>query len=339
MNTLLLNEEEVKSTFKEKTVAIDLVEYAFHQRSKNAVLLPNKISQIFDEKTQNRINCMPATLINEKICGVKWVSVFPPNPQYGYKNVSGMIILSEIEHGFPIAVMDGTYITSIRTASVGAVAAKYLARDNSESIGFIGAGSEARKHLEMIKLVRPNINKCYVSSRTEKTVKDFIKIESKQYPDIIFVNCGDDYKSAVVDSDIIVTATSTQKDLLKAKWIKEGALYIHVGGWEDEFAVPLKADKIICDEWENVKHRSQTLSRMFKAGLLNDEKIYANLGEIISGKAVGRQNDKEFIYFNSVGLAFIDMVFAKHVYDRAFYSNIGNEFCFMKQNYNDDLYD
>lgn len=238
------------------------------------------------------------------------------------------MILSEIETGQTVSVMDGTYITSIRTASVGALSAYYLSRKDSKTIGFIGAGSEAKKHLEMIKVTRPKLEKCYVSSRRDGSTQKFIDEMSLKYKDITFVNCEDDYEKAVSDADIIVTATSTQKDLLKARWIKNGALYIHVGGWEDEYDVAKKAEKIVCDEWDAVKHRSQTISRMYMEGILKDEDIYANLGEVISGNKKARENDNEFIYFNSVGLAFIDIEFAKFVYDYCVENNLGTWFQF-----------
>ena len=101
---------------------IETIEKLLVDYKKGKIQLPDKISQIFDEKSQDRINCMPSTLLEEKICGVKWVSVFPDNPhRFSLQNVSGIIILSETEHGFPIAVMDGTLITALRTACMGAV--------------------------------------------------------------------------------------------------------------------------------------------------------------------------------------------------------------------------
>ena len=321
---LYLSEADVKSAFGDDLIqAVEWVAEAFFRREQGDVLLPDKISQIFDEKTQNRINCMPATLISDKLCGVKWVSVFPENVFSGLRNVSGIILLSEIEHGFLRSVMDGAYITGLRTAAVGAVAAKYLARKNSECIGLIGAGREARNHLDLLCAVRPTLKKCYVSSRRETTVVDFIAEEKEKHPNLEFVPCGNRYEEAVRDADIIVTATSTQADLLKADWIKQGALYIHVGGWEDEYAVAKKAQKIVCDEWESVKHRTQTISRMYQEGLLKDEDIYANLGQIIGKQKAGRENETEFIYFCSVGLAFIDVMFAKHIYEKATEKGLG----------------
>lgn len=327
--TLLISEEDVRKVFAETPhLSVEIVERAFLRRYRNEVLLPDKISQIFDEEKQNRINCMPATLLEENTCGVKWVAVFPENPMQGLRNVTGTIILSELEHGFTKSVMDGTHITGLRTAAVGAVAAKYLARQNAESIGFIGAGKEARRHLEQIKCVRPSLKYCYVSSRRESTVESFITEEQARYPDMCFIPCRNDYKEAVCHADIIVTATSTQADLLKADWIKKGALYIHVGGWEDEYAVAQKANKIVCDEWDCIKHRTQTISRMFKEGLLNDDEIYADMPQIISGECAGRETDDEFIYFCSVGLAFIDVMFAQHVYEECLRKGLGTWFAF-----------
>lgn len=83
------------------------------------VMFPEKIVQIFNDETQERINCLPATFKSRKICGVKWVSVFPPNPvKHGIQNLSAVIILSEIERGFPIAFMEGTLCSNIRVGTM-----------------------------------------------------------------------------------------------------------------------------------------------------------------------------------------------------------------------------
>lgn len=327
--TLLISVNDQKQIFKNNMeAAIATVEYAFSRKAVNDIYLPDKISHVFDELTQNRINCMPGALLSDGVYGVKWVAVFPENPKEGYRNVTGTTILSELSHGHTLSVMDSGYLTDIRTAAVGATAAKYLSKADSEIIGFIGAGQQARRHLDTIMTVRPSIKKCYVSSRTSQTVADFIEEERFLHPAVEFIDCGNDYKRAVCQADIIVTAISGQCDLLKAAWIKEGAFYIHVAGWEDEYAVAQKASKIVCDEWENVKHRTQTISRMYKEGILKDEDIYGNLIEIITGKKSGRDNDKEFIYFCSVGLAFIDVAFARFVYEQAKKNGLGTEFCF-----------
>lgn len=327
--TLLISAEDQKKAFSGNLPdAISVVETALKKKVAGEVLLPDKISVVFDEATQNRINCMPGALLKDKLYGVKWVAVFPENPKEGYRNVTGTMILSELEHGHTLSVMDAGFLTEIRTAAVGATAAKYLSREDSETIGFIGAGQQARRHLDLVKCVRPGLKKCYVSSRTDRTVKAFIAEEKEIHPDMEFVACGNDYEASIIDADIIVTAISGQEDVLKARWIKKGAFYIHVAGWEDEYAVPKSAAKIVCDDWECIKHRTQTISRMYKEGLLKDDEVYGNLDEIVAGIKPGRENTDEFIYFCSVGLAFIDVSFAKYAYEAALTQKTGTWFEF-----------
>lgn len=329
-DTLLISAKDQANILLGRLIdTICVVEEALKKKTAGDVILPDKISVVFDETTQNRINCMPGALLNDKLYGVKWVAVFPENPKEGFRNVTGTIILSELEHGHTLSIMDAGYLTEIRTAAVGATAAKYLSREDSTVIGLIGAGQQARRHLDLVKCVRPSLKKCYVSSRTNASVDAFIAEERALHPDIEFIACGNDYQSAVREADIIVTAISGQEDVLKAKWIKKGAFYIHVAGWEDEYAVPKLATKIVCDDWECIKHRTQTISRMYKEGLLKDSDIYGNLDEIISGQKAARENDEEFIYFCSVGLAFIDVSFAKYIYEKCRERRIGTAFNFL----------
>lgn len=300
-----------------------LEEGLFKFREKR-ILFPDKIVQIFNEETQERINCLPATLLDEKICGVKWVSVFPLNPRkYGVQNLSAITVLSEIEKGFPVCVMDGTLCSNIRVAAMGATAARVLSRENSEVIGFIGAGEQAKMHLLGMKSVRPGLKICKVAAKEEHEEQTFIRDLAPLLPDMEFVACHTVLKDAIEGADIIVTGTSAQAPLLKAAWIKEGAFYSHIGGWEDEYAVVQKADKIVCDDWETVKHRTQTVSRCYKDGIITDADIHGNLIDVLSGQIPGRENDQEFIYFNAVGLAYVDVSIAYAMYQRALEAGVG----------------
>ena len=305
---------------------VSVIEKALLDFKSGKILLPDKISQIFDETTQDRINCMPSTLIDEKVCGVKWVSVFPQNPvKFDVPNVSGVIVLSELEKGFPFAVMEGGFLTAIRTACIGALGAKYLARKDSRVYGTIGTGEQARMHFIAIKTLFPDINKCFVSSKTQEEEYAFIKEMSNKFADVEYISCNTDYSKASENADIVVTAVSCQKPLLKANAINNGTYYCHVGGWEDEYDVPRKADKIICDNWDSLKHRgSPTIARMYAEGLLADSDIYCNLADIIDGTKAGRENDDEFIYFNSIGLSFIDVAVAYDFYKKVSSADLGS---------------
>ena len=142
-------------------MAMQATEDALLAFNRGDVLFPDKIVQIFNDETQERINCLPATFTDKKVCGVKWVSVFPPNPvMHGIQNLSAVIILSEIEHGFPIAFMEGTLCSNMRVGTMGAIAAKYLARPDSHSIGIIGAGEQAKMHLIAMKTAVPSLREC-----------------------------------------------------------------------------------------------------------------------------------------------------------------------------------
>ncbi|QDU92378.1 ornithine cyclodeaminase family protein [Lignipirellula cremea] len=307
-------------------MAIEAVEMAMHAFHAGEVIFPEKVVQIFNEETQERINCLPATFKHLRVCGVKWVSVFPPNPvKFGMQNLSAVIILSEIEHGLPIAFMEGTLCSNLRVGAVGALAAKHLAKPAARSIGFIGAGEQAKMHLLAMKTVFPSLVECRVAAKEQAEEATFCQEMRQLLPDVAITGTNTDLQAATQDADIIVTATSAQAPLLKAAWMKPGAFYSHVGGFEDEFAVAHQADKIVCDDWETVKHRTQTLSRMHQAGELPDDRVYGNLQEIVLGDLPGRQSLDERIYFNAVGLAYLDVAIAHAMYQRTLDSGLGQD--------------
>lgn len=307
-------------------LAMDAAERSIRLHEEGDVIFPEKIVQIFNDSTQERINCLPATFRSDRVCGVKWVSVFPPNPsKYGIQNLSAVIILSEIDHGLPIAIMEGTLCSNMRVGAMGGLAAKFLARQDSERIGFIGAGEQAKMHLIAMKTAFPNLKQCCVASKTEAEEREFMAQMQPIIPEMEFTSAGTRLETAARDSDIIVTATSAQAPLLKAAWVKPGAFYSHVGGWEDEYAVAKQSDKIVCDDWATVKHRTQTLSRMFQDGELTDSDIYCNLSDLITGKKPGRESDTERTYFNAVGLAFTDVAIAYAMYQRALEAGTGQD--------------
>ena len=305
-------------------MAIETAEKTLMAFEGGAVLFPEKIVQIFSHNTQERINCLPATVLDDRVCGVKWVSVFPNNPcEHGRQNLSAIFVLSEIKHGFPIAVMEGTLASNMRVAAMGGIAAKHLAVDRPEVIGFIGTGEQAKMHLVAMKVVRPSLKQCRVASRRAEKEDQFIAELSPLFPDMEFVAARTNAKKAMDGADILVTATSAQAPLLHAGWVKPGSFYSHIGGWEDEYEVAMQADKIVCDDWETVTHRTQTLSRMYKEGLIDGHAIHADLHELVSGHKVGRENDREKIYFNAVGLAYIDVAIGLAMYNRAISAGAG----------------
>ena len=324
--TYLSQEDLLQAGCFDIRLAIETAKKTLLAFEEHKILFPEKIVQIFDQASQDRINCLPATLLDEKVCGAKWVSVFPRNPKlHNAQNLSAIFLLSEIERGFPIAVMEGTLASNMRVAAVGAIAASFLAREDSKSIGFIGAGEQAKMHMLGMKIVRPSIKECRVASKSVEEEISFIDELSPLMPDVEFVSAETHGRKAMDGADILVTATSAQAPLLHADWMKPGAFYSHIGGWEDQYEVALQCEKIVCDDWDTVTHRTQTLSRMYKEGLISGKDIHADLHELVSGHKVGRESDDERIYFNAVGLAYLDVAIGLAMYNRAKSAGVGCE--------------
>jgi ornithine cyclodeaminase/alanine dehydrogenase-like protein (mu-crystallin family) len=197
---------------------------------------------------------------------MKWVSVFPLNPEKpDLQNLSVVIVLSEIDTGFPIAFMDGTLCSNMRVGAMGGVAARHFAPEKAESIGFIGAGEQAKMHLIAMKAARPSLSECRISAKYPAEEEQFIREMSPLFEDMRFVAANTVAERAMAGADILVTATSAQAPLLKADWMKPGSFYSHIGGWEDEYAVAAQCDKIVCDDWETVKHRTQPHVQRWRA--------------------------------------------------------------------------
>lgn len=306
------NEDMAKAALVSRVSAmLDHLKQGFIAYQEGEVILPEKSSQILDEDNQSRVNCMPCTVPGIGISCVKLVSVFPDNVLKGLPNVSGMILVLNSDDGSPVAILDAGFPTALRTALVGALAAKHLAISQPRSIGVIGSGEEALMHLFVFAKLYPSIEVCRVASRNPANEERFASIVNDLFPDLLVTCCGSSYERAATDADIIVTAISGQAPLLKADWVKPGAFYCHVGGIEDEYGVALKADKIVCDSWEALKHRgSPTISHMYRDGVLSDDDIYAELAEIVAGRVPGRESEDEIVYFNSIGLAFADAYMA-----------------------------
>jgi ornithine cyclodeaminase/alanine dehydrogenase-like protein (mu-crystallin family) len=333
IDCLYLSQEDLlQAGCLDMRMAMSAAEAAMLAFRTGQILFPDKIVQIFNQDTQERINCLPATLLPEKICGVKWVSVFPLNPErYGIQNLSAVIILSEIERGFPVAFMDGTLCSNMRVGAMGGIAAKHFAREDSKSVAFIGAGEQAKMHLIALKTAVPSIEECRVSAKYDHEEKQFVdELGPPLFPDIRFSATDTNAQKATEGADILVTATSAQAPLLKAAWVNPGTFYSHIGGWEDEYDVARQCEKIVCDDWDTVKHRTQTLSRMYKDGDLTDDDIYANLVEVVAGEKGGRETAEERVYFNAVGLAYVDVAIAYAMYRRAKEAGRGQKMSIQK---------
>ena len=264
------------------------------------------------------IHAMPGYLPRKKAGGLKWVSGFSSNFNYGLPSIMGLIVLNDVNTGQPLAVMDGGYITAIRTAAVSGVSAKYLAKEDSKVLGIVGAGIQGRYHLLSLKEVLPEIEVARVFDTNEKVLKQLISLMGEHVP--FNIEACNSIQEVVEGSDVIVTATGhIDERIYKEAWVNQGSLIlpVHTRGWEK--STLSKVDKFIVDDWGQFMH-VQGGEDGYYAPLPD---LYAELGEIVIGKKPGRENHSERIINFNFGMAIHDISTATQVLERAREKRLG----------------
>jgi ornithine cyclodeaminase len=322
---IYLKQEDVRASGIDMSDVINVVEIVLALHDEGKVNLPSKVILDLGERERGRINAMPAHIGGDiEICGMKWIAGFPQNPvRFGIPRAHALIILNDSWTGVPLAIMDGTYISAMRTGAVTGVGAKYLADPDSEVVGIIGCGVQARTQIMAIKAAIPSVRLLKAYDIREEASKQFTQWASQELG--MKAEVAKSAKEAVEGSDVIATVTVADEPIVKDAWLKKGSFFAHVGSYqEEEEEVIFNSDKIIVDLWHEVIHRgTPLLARLYKAGRINDEKIYANIGEIIRGKKPGRTSKQERIFFSPLGLGSEDVAVASFVYKEAKNKGLG----------------
>lgn len=271
-----------------------------------------------DENVMGRINAMPGYIGGEyDMAGIKWIGSGPMNYKKGLPRASVTIILNDPDTKLPICVADGTAISTMRTGASGGVAIKFLAKSDASVMTICGAGAQAPTQLEAALIARPTIKTVYVYDIRPESSQRFVEAMSKKYPALTFIPTQD-VEAATRESDIIDCVTLASEPFIKGAWLKAGALVMNMADYEVDNECVKRADKLVVDYWENVKHRMiSTVALMWRDGLIKDEDIHAELGEILIGKKAPRENDEEIIYFNAVGAGIMDIAVAARCYRNA----------------------
>jgi len=316
---IYLSQEDVLATNVGMKEILHEVEKMFGNYDRGEVNLPSKVILDLGEFERGRINAMPAYIGGDyNICGIKWIGGFPGNPRkYNLPRASALIILNDADNGFPLAVMDGTYISAMRTGASTGVGAKYLARQDSASVCMIGCGPQAQTQIMALQQVLPHLEDVRLYDLSREIAETLAElVENKFKLKALVVNSAEE---AVRGADVIVTATVADEPIVKDEWLKDGYFFSHVGSFqEEEELVVQNADKIIPDVWEEVLHRRTPLiARMYLEGTLKKEKIYADIGALVNGKKPGRESDRERIYYSPIGVGSADVAVAYRVYQKA----------------------
>jgi alanine dehydrogenase len=325
LGILILGDGEARALLTMRD-AIEAVEEAFIEKTLGKVQTPLK-TFLFYEKYNGDHRFMPAYLEKLDIAGVKIVNTHPENRRkYGLPTVAGIIVLADPETGKLLAIIDATWITVMKTAAASAVATKYLARDNAEILGLVGAGLQAIAHLEALVLVM-KIKEVKVWSRTRETVEKFIQNMTKQYSKIKFT-AAQNVREAVENSDVVATITPSRQPIVMPDWMKPGT-HINAMGADAPRKQELSSEilrkaKIVVDDLEHCSHSGE-INVPLAQGQISKHDIYGEIGEIILGRKPGRTSADEIIVFASTGVAIQDIAVAELVYRKAVMRGFGTK--------------
>ncbi len=322
MKILIVNQSEVPQLLPMKE-CIDVMAEALKRLSEGDVILPLRPVMWLPEKV-GALGMMPGYIGSQAIMGLKVVSVFPGNHGTDYDSHMGAVMLFETQHGSPLALVDASEITAIRTAAVSGVATKLLARSDASDLCILGSGVQARSHLEAMLVVRA-IKRVRVWSRNEDHTRQFAAEESKRYG--ITIEPMASAQQAVEGASLICTTTAAPQPILHGDWIASGAHINAVGSSvaftrELDTAAVVKS-RLFVDRRESTVNEAGDYLVPRQEGAITEDHIQGEIGDVLLGKVKGRQSQDEITLFKSLGLAVEDVAAAYHVYNQAVAKNQG----------------
>jgi len=313
---LYLSRADVEATGVTMREIIDALEIGFREHGEGRVEMPPKPG--IHPRPNCFIHAMPAHIPALHSAGVKWISGYPRNQQRGLPYISGLLILNDDETGIPLAVMDCTWITAMRTGAATAVAARRLARPDSSVVGVLGCGVQGRSNVEALRELFPLRRVVAYDIVTDQAQRFGAEVEERWGLDVVVAN---EPRQAVTGCDIVVTAgpiLHTPHATIKAGWLEPGAFasLLDYDSYWDRAALR-EVDKVCTDDVPQYEQHQ-------RLGYFQDmPPIYATVGELVAEKKPGRENPRERTMTCNLGLAMDDMAVAPMVYQRALAGGIG----------------
>lgn len=312
---LYLSQADVSAVGVSMAEIIEALTQAFREHGEKRVEMPPKPG--VHTMPDAFIHAMPAYIPALRSAGVKWVSGYPENQKKGLPYITGLLVLNDVDNGMPLSVMDCTWITAKRTGAATALAAKHLARPESESVGILGCGVQGHSNLEALNMLFP-LKKVVAFDTSESMLDRFCAFASQLG---LEVQRASQAQQAVEGLDMVVTAgpiLRTPHATIKKGWAREGTFASLVdfdSYWEP--AAMAEFDKFCTDDVPQLEHYRHI------GYFQNIPPIYASLGELVTGQKPGRQSAAERTIACNLGLALDDMATAPLVYKRAMERGIG----------------
>ena len=313
VDILFLDQSVVKAVLTPQD-AFDAVHYAFMMHAGRHVQMPAKIYLNYSSYGGD-LRAMPAYIMPLGASGVKIVNSHRDNHRVGLPCVMAVFALIDPRTGAPLALMDATYFTDMRTGAAGAVAAEYLAWKDARVLGLVGAGRQAMAQLVAISRVR-RLELVKVCAKTAKEAKDFVDRAGK-LTDVPVRACG---VEDACDADIVSTTTPVREPIVRDAWIKPGTHVNAIGadapGKQELETGLLRRARVFLDDFNQALHSGEVNVGM-STGELTAKDIQGELGEVLTGKKRGRVSDDDITVFDSTGLAVQDVSIAYRIYKNA----------------------
>jgi len=321
---LVLTKEEIESVLTIED-AIDAVEDGFKAYNSGKAMIPFPVAlQVPDHNGD--IHIKPGYIKGYSTYTIKVASGFYDNPKLGLPTSHGMLILFDSRTGFPLCFeVDRCYLTDLRTAAAGAVAARALAKKSIDRVAIIGTGTQARLQIQALSKVR-KFKELRVWGRNPENVSKYVKDMEKLLK--VRVVPAATIEDAVAGSDIVVTATMSTKPLVMASWVGPGVHITAMGSdspekQELDSLLLKKADKIVVDSLKQCAKLGEVHHALEERAIIERD-VHAELGEVLLGTKPGRQSDDEITVCDLTGIAVQDVVTSQLVYERAVKKKIGS---------------
>lgn len=272
----------------------------------------------------DRIIAMPAHIGEDyAVSGIKWIGSKHDNPsRRGLERASGLIVLNDPETNYPIALLEASLISSMRTAAVTAVAAKYLARPDFQTVSCIGCGAIATNQLRSLLEQFAAISTIHLFDLNREAAQR-LGAELQAMKPSLEVAINDTASSAVQAGEVVITCTVVDRPYIEFEWLQPGAFVSNVSIMDLHKEVFLQADKVVVDDWEQANREKKVLNQLVLEGRFSREQLHAELGEIIINAKPGRQRQDEIVVLNPMGMAIEDLACAQRLYQKALAENIG----------------
>lgn len=322
MKVLIVNQREVPALLP-MDECMEVMARALRALAAGEALMPLRSIMWLPERV-GALGMMPAYLGEAGVLGLKVISVFPGNHGTEFDAHQGAVMLFDAKNGRPLAVIDATSITAIRTAAVSGVATRLLSREDAGDLALIGSGTQARSHLEAMRLARP-LRRVRVWSRHRQHAAAFVEREGRRHG--IAIEAVATAQQAVAGADLICTTTSSAEPVLLGEWIAPGA-HINAVGSSVPFARELDTaavvrSRLFVDRRESTINEAGDFLFPKKEGAIGDDHIQGEIGEVLLGRLPGRSSRDEITLFKSLGLAIEDLASAHHIYTKAVEKGLG----------------